>query len=68
MTTTVHLEYLSSYDYRNLGIIWMFCVGPEVIVIQAVGWSSQPGIQVPGSPFLVCPATGTTTPAALTAA
>ena len=33
----------------------MFYVGPEVIVIHAVGRASQPGIQVPGSPFLVWP-------------
>ena len=31
----------------------MFYVGPEIIVIHAVNWSSQPRIQVPGSPFLM---------------
>ena len=39
MITTVHLEYLSSYESRNPDIIWIFYVGPEVIVIM--GWAGR---------------------------
>ena len=41
--------------FRNPDVIRVFYVGPEVIVIHRLVWSSQPRIRVPGSPFLLWP-------------
>ena len=36
MITTAHLECLSLHHHRNPNLIWVFNVGPEVIVIHGV--------------------------------
>ena len=58
VTCTEHknlVTILKNSDSRNPDFIWVFYVGPEVIVIHVVARSSQPRIRVPGSSFLMWP-------------